>query len=136
MGDRISAGAYLTLFYFLSFIYLFFLYQECILYHIRAFCVCYQCNIELFCLFVLRFSVPVNNFMSYRAEPPHPGYKPILWKVNDHRTVLQNLTVRSWQGPPTHVSLYVGQSYLCLRKPPTHTETISLKHSISNLFAF
>ena len=66
-------------------------------------------SIELFCLFVLRFSVPVNNFMSYRAEPPPPGYKPILWAVNDHRIVLQNLTVRSGQGPPIHVSLYVGR---------------------------
>ena len=37
---------------------------------------------NLFCLFALRFSVPVNNFMSCVAEPPHPGHKAILWEVN------------------------------------------------------
>ena len=70
--DRCIPDTFLSLFFI--YLFFFFLYQECILYHIRAFCVCYQCNIELFCLFVLRFSVPVNIFMSYRAEPPPPGY--------------------------------------------------------------
>ena len=37
---------------------------------------------NLFCLFALRFSVPVNNFMSCVAEPPHPGHTAILWEVN------------------------------------------------------
>ena len=114
MGDRFSTGAYLILFYFyFLFIYLFIFIFFFFFFVPRVHFISHASVLRLlsvqyrtFCLFVLRFSVPVNNFMSYRAEPPPPGYKPILWAVNDHRTVLQNLTVRSGQGP---VSLYVGQ---------------------------
>ena len=117
-------------------------------------CVSYQCNIELICLFALRFSVPVNNFMSCGAEPPHPGYKAILWEVNMsyndttwnvNRT--RDLSIRSPMFYYLLIALSckiqlsvrqymyfysVGQSYIYLRKPPTHNR----KYFTKNLITF
>ena len=54
-----------------------------IYYHIRALNASpINATSNLFCLFALKFSVPVNNFMSCVAEPPHPGHTAILWEVN------------------------------------------------------
>ena len=57
----------------------FVLFAKHLLSHKSVKSVSYQCNIELICLFALRFSVPVN-FMSCGAEPPHTGYKAMLVK--------------------------------------------------------
>ena len=63
-------------------IFWFVLFAKHLLSHKSVKCVSYQSNFELICLFALRFSVPVNNFMSCGAEQPHPGYKAILWEDN------------------------------------------------------
>ena len=83
LSKQMSGGSILgrciTFFFFFFF---FFLFAKHLLSYNSVKCVSYQCNIELILFVVLRFSVPVNNFMSYVAEPPHPGHKPILWEVN------------------------------------------------------
>ena len=72
-GVRSSAYALIV------FVLFCFLFAKHLLSHKSVKSVSFQCNIELICLFALRFSVPVN-FMSCGAEPPHPGYKAMLGK--------------------------------------------------------
>ena len=81
MGVRSSACALICLFFFcfffLFFFFLFFFLAKHLLSHKSV-----NASPINASLFVLRFSVPVNNFMSCGEEPPHPGYKAILWEVN------------------------------------------------------
>ena len=81
VGVQSSDGA--ILFFFFFFLFCFVLFAKHLLYHTRALnAPPINATSNLFCLFALRFSVPVNNFMSCVAEPPHPGHKAILWDVN------------------------------------------------------
>ena len=75
-------GRFITCcFFFFFFFFVLFCLRN--IYHIRALNASpINATSNLFCLFALRFSVPVNNFMSCVAEPPHPGHKAILWEVN------------------------------------------------------
>ena len=72
-----------TVHYLFFFVFFLFFFLRNIYYHTRAVNASpINATSNLFCLFALRFSVPVNNFMSCVAEPPHPGHKAILWDVN------------------------------------------------------
>ena len=114
MGERFSAGAYLILFLFLFlffyYYYFFFFFFFCtksafyITYERFASAISAISNVFV-CLYCGLASQ--STTLCHIGQNPS-GYKPILWEVNDHRTVLQNLTVRSGKGPPIHV-IYVGQ---------------------------
>ena len=126
--------------YFFFFFFFFFLLLFClrnIYYHIRALnATPINATSNLFCLYALRFSAPVNNFMSCVAGNHHIlGIKQYYGKLiyvlqghnlecesnpgpflsesdvlqHTHRTLLRIPTVRSRPGPPIHAHLYVDQ---------------------------
>ena len=155
-GDSILGRCFSFFFFFFFFFFLFCLRN--IYYHIRALNASpINATSNLFCLFALRLSIPVNNFMSCVAEPPYPGHKAILWEVNMSYKVTtwnvnrtQDLSFRSpmFYHLPIALSCKIQMSglgrvrqymcvymfrqcYLYLRKPPTQNRIFFPKNLIT-----